>query len=263
MEHIYFLTQKHPLLVGAKKVNEELHLAIFFLRGQGLTTPEICQQLAIDSDKVIEVLLQGSVVPKQGTVELPKRPVGRPRKLSESNLLPSIAQLITKRRNSKASLWTFPALLQAIRSNIQKDLSQDTFRRYLKRQGFTFDAQLEQVLGCSKFPIDAVTTSSKWGIVYVVTHRIIRQREEGLNQATTVITGITAFNRIAVMAQSQSRLSPGMLVTFLYGLLSLHPDRRIVVILSAKGVYRSVVHERSFHRVQRLQLYLAKNNSCS
>lgn len=244
-------------------MNEEQHLAILLLRDQGLTTPEICQQLGLNSDRVIEVLLQKSVVPERVTVKLPKRPVGRPRKLEEGNLLPSIARVITKKTDSTVSLWKFPDLLQAIRSNIQKNLSQDTLRRYLKRQGFTFDDQLKQVLGCSTPPIEAVTTLSRREIVYVVTHRIIRQREEGLNQATTVITGITAFNRIAVMAQPQSRLSPGMLITFLYGLLSLHPDRHIVVILSAKGVYRSVVYERSFHRVQRLQFYLAKNNLCS
>ncbi|MBD2231499.1 hypothetical protein [Phormidium tenue] len=237
-----------------------LQHAVLTLRQQGLSTPEICRQLALDSDSVIEVLLSGgTLVPERSTIAPSKQPVGRPQKLGERDLLPSIVQAITERKNKPNFLWTFPDLLQVVRRALRSDISQDTLRRYLTKQGFTFANQLKQVVGKS-VSLDEAAAFSKGSMLYVVSHQLYRPGEDELRHpATTLITGVTAFNRLAVMARPQSRLSPGMLVAFLRGLLALHPDRHIAVILSAKnGVYQSVVREHSLNRTPRLQIYLAK-----
>lgn len=241
-------------------MKEALQHAVLTLRQQGLSTPEICRQLALDSDSVIEVLLSGgTLVPERSTIAPSKRPVGRPQKLGERDLLPSIVQAITERKNKPNLLWTFPDLLQVVRRVLRSDISQDTLRRYLTKQGFTFADQLRQVGGKSVHQDEEVVLSNG-AIHYVVNHQLHRasEGESRCYPAITLVTGVSAFNRLAVMARPQSRLSLGMLVAFLRGLLALHPDRHIAVIFSAKGVYQSVVRERSLNREPRLQIYQAK-----
>lgn len=242
-------------------MKEEVQHAVLTLRQQGLTTPEICQQLGLHSDVVIDILLTGTLsVPEQNRIVAVKRPVGRPQKIQERGLLASIAQALAERKTKHHFLWTFPDLLQVVRRTLRSDVSPDTLRRCLTRQGFTFADQLKQVVGES-VPPDEVAAFSEGTILYVVNHQLHRASEGDrcCYPATTLITGVSAFNRLAVMAWPQSRLSSGMLVAFLHGLLTLHPDRHIAVILSAKkGVYQSVVRERSLNRDPRLQMYLAK-----
>ncbi|WP_017299771.1 hypothetical protein [Nodosilinea nodulosa] len=240
-------------------MQEGVQYAVLTLRQRGLSTPEICQQLALDSDSVIEILLQGPVVPKPVTVTSLKQPVGRPQKLKERDLLASITEAIVGRRKEPDYLWTFPDLLQIVRRTLQIDISQDTLRRYLTSLGFTFDHQLKQVVGSLVSPYE-IAAFSKGAMLYVVSHQLHQLGEDvSSRQTATLITGVTAFNRIAVMARPQSRLSPGMLAAYLRGgLLALHPDRNIAVILSGQGVYRSVMHDRSLLQEPRLKLYLAK-----
>lgn len=241
-------------------MREALQHAVLTLRQRGFSTPEICRRLDLDSDSVISILLSGTIVPeRRDTSASVKRLVGRPQKLEERDLLQSIAQAITEKKNKPPFLWTFPDLLQVVRRALRSDISQDTLRRYLTKQGFTFASQLKQVVGKS-VSLDEAAAFSKGSILYVVSHQLFRPGGDELRYpATTLITGVTAFNRLAIMARPQSRLSPGMLVTFLRGLLALHPDRYIAVILSAKkGVYQSVVRERSLSRDPRLQMCLAK-----
>ncbi|MBE9155981.1 hypothetical protein IQ265_03915 [Nodosilinea sp. LEGE 06152] len=239
-------------------MKEGVQHAVLTLRQRGLSTPEICQQLSLDSDSVIEILLQGPVVPKPVTVTSLKRPVGRPQKLKERDLLASITEAIVGRRKEPDYLWTFPDLLQVVRRTLQIDISQDTLRRYLTSLGFTFDHQLKQVVGSLVSP-DEIAAFPKGAMLYVVSHQLHQLGEDvSSRQTATLIIGVTAFNRIAVMARPQSRLSPGMLAAYLRGLLALHPDRNIAVILSGQGVYRSVMSDRALLQEQRLKLYLAK-----
>ncbi|PSN13346.1 hypothetical protein C7293_16370 [filamentous cyanobacterium CCT1] len=176
-----------------------------------------------------------------------------------------IADALAERKSTHHILSTFPDLLQIVRRRFRPDISPDTLRRYFIRQGFTFANQLKQAVGESVSP-DEIATFSNGAILYVVSHQQLHQPDESEPRrvATTLITGITAFNRLALMARPQSRLSPGMLAAFLRGLLALHPGRHIAVVLSPRtgGVYRSATpvrcHHRSIAQDSRLRVYRAR-----
>ncbi len=236
-------------------MSEELRRTIIDLRDEGVTTPEICQQLGIDADTVIALLVQGAIVPTV-VVDVPKRPVGRPRKQVDKDLFLRIIKVIEPGDSEVPALWTFPQLLQVLDDSGQPSISGDTLRRYLHEQGLTFSTQLRQVIGSSNIPDFLVATiRSRPSILYVVTHLIARPTDSNTCQATTLIIGVTSSNRLTFYAQQQSRLSQGMLSRFLRGLLTLHSERHVVVILKNEGVYRSVAHDRSLHRAPRLHVY--------
>jgi hypothetical protein len=249
--------------MGDSYVSEELHRAILGLREQGVSTPEICQMLTLDVDTVIEQLLLQPVpvVPKQAPL-VPKRSVGRPKKWEVSGVMTRIAQVLSRRDACEGfPLWTLSDLIRALRNSPYPHLSEDTLRRYLSHEGLTFETQLQRITGGSVVPqVVSDLVSQRRSILYVVTHQIHRTIEEGISEVpTTLMTGVTSSNRIAIMGRPQGRLSEKMLLDYLRGLLALHPERQVVVIAKSEGVYRSIWPEFRPAQSQRLHYLLSKN----
>ena len=244
-------------------MTEELRGAILALRSEGLSTPEICQNLELDSEIVIRLLMQETIGPsrvQRVPVVSPVRGVGRPRKLVESELIVTIAKVIAA-GNSKREflLWTFPDLLEALRGVTEPRLSGDMLRRYLNQQGLTFDHQLVKVARSTVVPkVVAEVVQSHRALLYVVTH--ITHRPTGGDDpsplATTLLVGVSSSNRLALSGRHQGRLSPGMLSEFFRGLVALHPGRHIVVLTRGEGVYRRLLRDTSLNRQSKLHLYL-------
>lgn len=251
-----FFTAKIDLFMVNSPAREELRRTIVALREQGVSTPEICRELALNSDTVIKLLLEGAPLVPNRVLLAPKQPVGRPRKVEAPEVLSQIAQLVAREDPQRElSLWTFSDIYRALGDSDLRSLSDDTLRRYLSQQGFTFQSQLRQVIGEGVIPHaveDAV--SQRRSILYVVTHQVYRPVD---GPTTTLIAGVTSSNRIAFMGKSQGRLSPKMLLEYLLGLLTLHPDRQVVVIAQREGVYRSVVTKFARLLSHRLSVYLS------
>lgn len=243
-------------------MTEELRGAILALRSEGLSTPEICQRLELDSEIVIRLLMQETIGPsrvQRVPVVSPVRAVGRPRKLVESELMVTMAQVIAAGNSKRASLlWTFPDLLEALRGVTEPRLSGDTLRRYLNQQGLTFDHQLVKVAGSAAVPeVVADVVQSYRALLYVVTHRTT-VGDEASHSATTLLVGVSASNRLALFGRHQSRLSPGMLSEFFRDLLALHPGRHIVALTSGEGIYRRLVNDAFLNQQSKLHLYLLR-----
>ena len=243
-------------------MTEKLCSTILALRSEGYSTPDICQQLGLDSDTVIQILLQrqGAEIPAPVQRFLAQT-AERQARGGGDRLMGEIIRVLTLgERPGKLPILTFPALADALKGNTVLSPSRDTLRRQLVRQGLTFTSYLEKVLGSSSLSksLAGITTSSRT-LLYVVSHRVFRGDDASTRTAATLIAGITPFNRIALLAKHQSRLSPGMLWEFLEGLLALHPNRQVVIIAKSEGAYRSIWSRLRASQSGRLHYFLSKN----
>lgn len=240
-------------------MTDELCCTILALRSEGLSTPEICQHLELDSETVIRLLMQETIGPNRAPMA-PVRSAGRPRKLVESELMVRLAKVIVVGSSKRESLlWTFPDLLAALRDVTETPLSGDTLRRYLNQQGLTFDHQLRQVVSSALVPgVVAEVVQSYQALLYVVTHFTHRPilGDDPSPSATTFLVGVSASNRLALSARHQSRLSSGMLSAFFRDLLALHPGRHIVALTRGESVYRMLLNDASLNQQPKLHLFL-------
>lgn len=208
-------------------MDQTLQAKVLALREAGGTTPDICRDLNLEADVVIALLvtaLTGNNVPT-----VPNRPPGRPRlTLSEAYLNELLEVLSPKGR--KSPIWTIPRFMQSLQALHGAIFSTDTLRRYTQELGLTFSKEL----GDKSLSVEVKKLIiAKQPLIYILTHRTAKSLQiEGCN--AVVLVGITSSNRLAFSVSPQSRISPHILSDFLWGLLKLHPQRHILVLLSRK-----------------------------
>jgi hypothetical protein len=235
-------------------VTEQLCSSVMTLRAMGISTPEICRELGVDSDTVIRLLIQGEQAISSGPIaSLPERREGNGSQAKGRHLMDKLISTMAKDQGSgRLPVWTFPDLSQAMQNSAAAPVSRDTLRRYLSKEGFTFPDYLNWVTSSTVIPdaVAAMTEASR-GLLYVVSHRIYRT----VDPVTTLLAGLTPSNRLALLARHQGRLSPRMVMEFLEALLDLHKGRHLVILIRGDGVGGGLARDAWQRRQRRLHLY--------
>ncbi|MBE9040202.1 hypothetical protein IQ235_05270 [Oscillatoriales cyanobacterium LEGE 11467] len=229
------------------------------LRQMGISTPEICGQLGLSSDIVIELIIGASSIPpiiQEPEKHFSTRPRGRPRQVWEEAKVEKVFDLLSRPATVlgyRSQLWTLPRLVEGAAKH-QLGLSKRMLRRYLTRLGLTFSDQLEQ---CScKLPLELNEVGhSKSAMLYLV--REFHAQDFGLEYLTPAVAlvGLTPSNRIALAVHHRHRVLTDFVEFFLRELLVLHADKHIVVVVPGKGEYRCERLRQFVSGFRRLHLY--------
>ena len=117
-------------------MTEQLCSSVMTLRAMGISTPEICRELGVDSDTVIRLLIQGEQAISSGPIaSLPERREGNGSQAKGRHLMDKLISTMAKDQGSgRLPVWTFPDLSQAMQNSAAAPVSRDTLRRYLSKE---------------------------------------------------------------------------------------------------------------------------------
>jgi len=222
-----------------------------------IDTPALCRELSrrfgFPSAKVFELLLEIRTSPRSSFRE--KRPVGRPRKELAKEELESLLELLCRPASDygyHSPLWTPQRVIKASEGELGIPLKKDTVWANFKRWGVTFEHQLHRCLGGLSIPAKcSELVKSKRGLLYVVPE--LHPAELGI----VALVGLTPSKKtpLACAVWQRHRIMTDLVKYFLGGLLTLHPERHLAVLMRHKSVYRTEKLKQLESHHRRLHLF--------
>lgn len=228
------------------------------LRAAGYMTPDICSQLGLPGEVVIELLVSRGSTDLSLGIPSPREPWTVRERSKFSHLLASPA---TEFGFQPSNVWTAPRVIALAKQMMGKRLSKDTLRRRLQASDITFTGQLNR-LGCARLPDQAFELQLRHPRHQIYGLAWIRASDVGLEDVdyTTALVGVTISNRIAFSIWPKTRLSPQgrryFPLHFLRELLVLHKQAHIIAITSL-GMVGSQTIKRLHHHHHRLHVVVA------
>ncbi|NET55417.1 MAG: hypothetical protein F6K47_04270 [Symploca sp. SIO2E6] len=220
-------------------------------------TPEICQRLGLNAETVVALITNALLgVSSGGRRRLEKRPVGRPRKKLSEDEVSSLLSLLCRPASEygyHSPLWTPQRVIKSVGEELGLPLKKDTVWANLKRWGMSFDEQLHRCLGGRGIPVECTELfKKKRGLLYVVTEYQVK------SLGIVALVGLTPSKKtpLACAVWQRHRIMTDLVKYFLRGLLTLHPERHLAVLMKHKSAYRTQRLEQLASYQRRLHLFL-------
>ncbi|EKU96595.1 hypothetical protein Lepto7375DRAFT_0060 [Leptolyngbya sp. PCC 7375] len=244
--------------MSQKKHSQDLIKKAHQLRAAGYMTPDICCELDLPGDVVIELLMSRVSTDAPVGTTYPREQWTMRERSKLSHLLASPA---TEFGFQPSNVWTAPRVIALAKQVMGKRLSKDTLRRRLQASGITFTGQLNR-LGCARLPECAFELHLRHPRHQVYGITWIRSSDVGIENVdyTTALVGVTISNRIAFSIWPKVRLSPQgrrhFPLKFLRELLALHKEAHVIAITPV-GMFGAQTIEQLQHHHHRLHVVVA------
>ncbi|NER93537.1 MAG: hypothetical protein F6J86_06820 [Symploca sp. SIO1B1] len=226
--------------------------------GEVVDTPSLCREMSLkfglDHTTIFNLLVEIRCSPRSRLKE--SRPVGRPRKKLSEDEVSSLLELLCRSASDygyHSPLWTPQRVIKSAGVELGLVLKKDLVWANLKRWGLTFEEQLRQCLGGRGIPAEcSELLKKKRGLLYVLTE--LHSAELGV----VALVGLTSSKKtpLGCAVWQRHRIMTDLVKYFLRGLLTLHPERHLAVLMRQKSAYRTekLKQLESYHR--RLHLFL-------